>query len=239
MNITTRYNRSALLFCCLIAGMQSSAKADSPASWTGCYAGANTGYGWADVEGTDLAMLSPAVIQNNRPVGSATADGGVIGGQAGCDYQIDHWVFGGQILADYADLTGSHQFINGSSPSDRMKYDVKAFGSITGRLGYAFHPNTLAYIKTGAAWTETKHTDADPSPNLQYTGSSEITRNGWLIGIGLEHSIRRNISVFIEYDYMDFGKAATDVPYSDGQNWRFSFKQEMSYIGLGMNYRFQ
>lgn len=37
---------------------------------------------------------------------------------------------------------------------------------------------------------------------------------------------------------MDFGKENTNITYNSGDIWRFSFKQDMSYLGVGVNYRF-
>ena len=88
----------ALLAAVAAIGLASAASADDMpdqarpvvapvANWTGCYIGANAGYGWARKDWVDAGA----------PVGSNTSAGGLFGGQIGCDYQFaSNWVVGGQ-----------------------------------------------------------------------------------------------------------------------------------------------
>ena len=77
------------------AAVNSSAFAASPVyNWTGCYVGANAGYGWghasADTNADSLASLG-------LPTASSTSlkpKGFVGGGQAGCNWQYNVAVFG-------------------------------------------------------------------------------------------------------------------------------------------------
>ncbi len=236
----SRSHTTLYLACLLAMGAAQQAKADPSESWSGCYVGANAGYGEADIKGTSLAITSPNPIPIilNDPIGSAAAKGGALGGQFGCDYQAADWVLGAQISLDAADLEGDHLYIGGSSPSNRVRYDINRFGTLTGRVGYLLQTNTLPYLKAGAAWTRTNHRDADSTVPVPYHGTSEITRKGWLLGIGVEHKIQQNLSIFVEYDYMDFGKEKTTINYTDGFVYDYSFKQDMNYLGIGMNYRF-
>lgn len=220
------------LVCLLAAGVVQHAQADSLEGWNGCYVGVNAGYGSAPISGIDSNI--------NAAIGSATATGSAFGGQLGCDHQVANWVGGVQLSLDKAHVTGSHQYINGSGPADRVTYDIKSFISITGRIGYMLQSNTLAYLKAGGAWTRTNHDDSDPAPlfGAPYTGNKEVTRNGWLVGVGLEHKIKGNLSSYVEYNYMDFGKQTVTIAYSDGVITNYSFKQKMNCLGLGVNYRF-
>ena len=229
----SRSKKISGLLCLLAAVTVQYAHADSPESWNGCYAGVNAGYGWASISGIDSDI--------GAAIGSATAKGGAFGGQLGCDHQTTNWVWGAQFSLDKSHLTGSHQYINGSGPSDRVTYDIKSLISITGRIGYVLQSNTLAYLKAGGAWTRTNHDDSDPAPappGVPYTGNKEVTRNGWIAGVGLEHKIERNLSSYVEYNYMDFGKQTVTILYSDGFISNYSFEQNISYLGFGVNYRF-
>jgi len=73
---------------------------------------------------------------------------------------------------------------------------------------------------------------------VPYTGNSKVTRSGWLVGVGLERKIGRNVSAHVEYNYVDFGRKTVTIAYTDGVIVDYSFKQEMSYLGLGVSYRF-
>lgn len=220
------------LLCLLAAGTVQYAHADSAKGWSGCYAGGNAGYGWADINGTDSGI--------DAAIGSATAKGGAFGGQLGCDRQTANWILGVQLSADKAHLTGNHQYIDGSGPANRVSYDIKSLVSITGRIGYELQSATLAYLKGGAAWAKTNHDDSDPAPlsGAPYTGNKEVTRSGWIVGAGLEHKIGKNVSTYMEYNYVDFGRKTITITYTDGVIADYSFKQDMSYLGFGVNYRF-
>ncbi|MBI1173924.1 MAG: outer membrane beta-barrel protein [Sideroxydans sp.] len=219
------------VLCLLAAGAAQSVLADPGAGWNGCYAGVNGGYGSAHISGLDAT---------NTTIGSATADGGVVGGQAGCDRQSASWVVGAQLSASKAFLSGSHLYVAGSGPSDRVTYNIDYLVTLTGRVGYAFQPETLAYLKAGGAMTRTGHNDSDPAPlvGVAYTGNKAVMRNGWMVGAGLERKIGSNLSGYVEYNYMDFGKQTVTIAYSDGIISSYSFKQQMNYLGLGVNYRF-
>jgi len=220
------------LFCLLATGASSYAHAEPAEEWSGCYAGIDGGYGSARISGVDILA--------NSAIGSANSTGGAIGGHAGCDQQTGNWVLGAQVSADKTFLSGSHLFINGTGPSNRVTYKVDFLAAVTGRLGYVVQPDMLAYLRAGGSMARTSYTDADPAPlfGIPYTGSVKATRYGWLIGAGLERKIDSNLSAYVEYDYMNFGKKTLTINYSDGLTFSYSFRQELNYFGLGVNYRF-
>jgi len=216
----------------LLAAAAQPAQAGSGEPWAGCYGGAHAGYGWADISGRDTFM--------GADIGSATARGRAFGGQLGCDRQVGNWVWGAQVSLANADLTGSHVFLDGTGPSDRVSNDIKTLATLTGRIGYTLAPETLAYLKAGGAWTKTNHDDSDPAPlvGAPYTGNKEVGRSGWLVGLGLERRIGKNLSAYVEYQHMDFGGANVTITYSDAAIADYSFNQRMDYQTLGLNYRF-
>lgn len=219
-------------FMGLLAAVAPPALAGSNGPWSGCYGGAHAGYGWADISGRDLLL--------DNHLGSATATGWALGGQLGCDRQTGNWVLGAQASLAKADMTGSHSYRNGSGPSDRVSYDIEYLATLTGRVGYALAPDTLAYLKAGGAWTRTDHNDSDPAPlfGVPYTGSKKAGRRGWLVGLGVEHRIGKNLSAYGEYQHMDFGGDNVTIAYSDGVVAEYSFTQRMDALTVGVNYRF-
>src|SRR6516225_2973650 len=58
--------------------------------WTGCYVGGNVGGAWAMSDWNDTIL---------GDFGSNSTVGAIGGLQAGCNYQVGHWVFG--IQGDY------------------------------------------------------------------------------------------------------------------------------------------
>jgi outer membrane immunogenic protein len=222
--------RVLTLAASFLAVAQPSAASDL--SWSGCYGGADVGYGWADIGGRDR------LIDNN--IGSATATGGAFGVQLGCDRQTANWVLGAQASLAKADITGNHRYHNGSGPSDRVRYDIDTLATLAGRVGYAFAPDTLVYLKAGGAWVRIDHRDSDPAPSFgpPYTGNRKAHRSGWLLGLGAERRVGRNLSAYAEYQHMDFGHANVTISYSDGAVSSYSFRQRIDYVAVGLNYRF-
>ena len=214
--------------------------AEGTPDWTGCYAGLNAGYVWSNVSGNFLGYSGEPPVSYD--IGSATLTGGAIGGQLGCDYQRDKIVIGGRVAMDWTNTSGSHVFRDGTSPNDRMEYDLQYFGTLTARLGYLFQPATLGYLSGGYAWGKTEQTDSDPTPGYgisPYSDSFDLDRSGWTLGLGVEHRFQPNLSLFLAYDYIDFGTKNTSVSCAcSSAQEHYEFDQNMSLLSLGLNYRF-
>jgi len=124
------------------------------ANWTGCYIGANAGYGWANTNWQDPQLAGV-------DAGSSTATGGLVGGQIGCDYQTGQFVFGVQGMFDWANLSGSNSYTG--TPTETLSTKVSSLATLTGRVGYTIQPVSLLYLKGGAAWVRETFMDTDPT----------------------------------------------------------------------------
>lgn len=221
------FSKISTLVYLLSAGIVQYAHADSAESWSGYYIGGSAGYGWADISG--YYTYGPSI-------GSATAKGETLGIQVGYDYQSSDWVWGPQLSYEWTNMSGDHRFIHGSGPRNFVTYDIDSLITLTARVGYLVDEKTLTYIKGGWALANTNYDDSDPA--LPYTGNEKVSRNGWIAGFGLEHKFLRDLSAFAEYSHMDFGSETITIHYSDGIIDDYTFKQNMSRILLGVNYRF-
>jgi outer membrane immunogenic protein len=199
-------------------------KAAAPvASWTGCYVGANAGYGWS--EQTFIAPLGGIVFNK------FTSDGGAIGGQIGCDYQSGAWVVGVQGLWDWSDINGrGNEFVDPFFE----RSNSRSFGTLTARLGYTLQPTTLLYVKGGAVRIKTHFGEGPIAIGVLNTADS--TRHGWTVGGGLEHMFAPNWSAFIEYNYASFGGAHSVLFLPNG--FDPNIRQDLQTILVGVNYRF-
>jgi len=207
-------------------------------SWTGCYVGGNVGYGWQNNHAFDDVFFTDT--------GTDTGTGFVGGGQAGCDYQFaSNWVVGIQGMFDGAGVNGSHLYL-ASSPTETLGTKTPWFGTLTGRIGYAFMPQTLLYFKGGAAWARNDFSDVDPAPATPpaFSGQASATRSGWLIGGGAEYAFQRNWSFFVEYNYIDFGSQSTALTYNCGAGcgfpnpFTYNERNSLQTVLLGLNLRF-
>jgi outer membrane immunogenic protein len=165
-------------------------------NWSGPYLGGQLGYQWGNTTN------SPA-----RPSGIA---GGVRGGY--------NWQSGSVVFGVEADL-------NISAAEDRFaswKFSNPWFGTVRGRLGYAFS-NVLIYGTLGLAVG---------GGRVELGGMSENkTHTGWTAGAGMEVALTSAWSARVEYLYVDL----SDQPYGlIGSNHGF----ESSLFRIGVNYRF-
>jgi outer membrane immunogenic protein len=221
-------------------------------SWTGCYVGAQVGWGWQRDrirQQGQTSIGSSAPIFNSASSGHTDSHGGVFGGQAGCDYQVGSWVFGVQGMGLGSNITGISQdphngilpfpFTNGSIAT-RTNY----LASVTGRIGWTgWSPQVMAYIKGGGAWTEVQYDLRNAAQNFFVgTNSALFTTSfsGWTIGGGFEWMFAANWSAFVEYNYYNFSEklvATAPSNFIGGTNSLWA-RPEISTVTVGVNYRF-
>jgi outer membrane immunogenic protein len=159
----------------------------SPATnWSGFYAGVMGGYGWSD--SVSVAGFSTS---------SSDLKGGFGGGTIGYNWQLagSQFVFGLEVDAAASDLKYS-QSAFGVTAEDK----IRAFGSVTGRLGYAFD-SALLYVKGGYAWADNRVSGSA----FGVTIADSKTHSGYTVGAGLEYMFAPSWSAKAEYMYADYG----------------------------------
>src|ERR1700760_2801546 len=165
-------------------------------SWAGPYLGGNIGYAWGSVD--------------NNP----TNPGGLVGGvQGGYNWQSGPVAFGveGDIQATGADETFAP-----------WKFSNPWFGTVRGRIGYAFS-NIMFYGTGGLAFGELRG---------ETFGLSESHTNvGWTAGVGAEFGLVQNWTAKIEYLYVDL---ASDNFTITGASNGYQF----GLVRAGVNYHF-
>jgi outer membrane immunogenic protein len=165
-------------------------------TWTGCYVGVQGGYGRA---GSDELV--------------GHADGGLAGGQIGCNWQTDpNWVWGLE-----SDLLWSG--IKESDPIAEVK--VEWLGSVRARLGIA-SPTAMLYATGGLGIGNGK------ASALGFSDSN--THTGWVAGGGIEWKAGPNWSAKIEYLHYDFGR--------ENYFGLLPLSYEVDTVKFGVNYSF-
>jgi outer membrane immunogenic protein len=195
------------------------APAVSPAvNWSGFYIGAMGGYAWSD-------QLRATALDVTATSNTSETSGGFGGGTIGYNWQVDSWVFGLEAEAAGASISHSSTafIITGTERID-------AFGSVTGRVGFAAGP-ALIYAKGGYAW-------ADSKLSLSVLGlvfSDSHVHSGWTVGGGVEYLFLPNWSVKGEYMYVDYSNQtyfASLLPPGVGLGATFHS------VKAGINYHF-
>jgi outer membrane immunogenic protein len=165
-------------------------------NWSGLYAGINAGYEWGHVTSSNI-----------DPSGVAG------GGQVGYNWQSGQFVFGAEtdIQASAADDTFAP-----------WKFSNPWFGTVRGRVGYAFN-NIMFFGTGGLAFGELRG---------ETFGLSEThTRAGWTVGAGTEFGLTQNLSAKIEYLYVDLANSNFTITGASN-GYRFGL------LRAGVNYRF-
>ena len=172
---------------------------------------------------------------------STGTTGFTAGVQAGYDWQSRYFVYG--VVADWTWTNLKHS-ISRSQFSSNSTFQAKVdwLATFRGRMGLAVD-DTLVYITGGLALAQLKS-----STSFTFTGGScdFCTNNalnnveaGWVAGLGVEHKLNQNWSVFSEFLYYDFGTKTVTGSNSFGTpGYNTEFTHEIFQGKLGVNYRF-
>jgi outer membrane immunogenic protein len=193
--------------------------------WTGCYIGANAGGGW----GHEVGRFSDGTEYiNNKPSGF------IGGGQVGCDYHSGLWVVGIRGLFDWSSMKDTRGDV--FAPTAFFEHTkISNLGTATARLGALVQPNTLLYVDGGWAWAKYKRFEDNAVGVFQFSDNNNPS--GWTIGAGLEWMFAPNWTLFVEYDYLNFGTKAVALSIG-GASSPAPIKDNVNAVLVGLNYRF-
>jgi outer membrane immunogenic protein len=165
-------------------------------SWAGPYLGANLGYGWGSVD--------------HNPTNPSGFAGGV---QAGYNWQSGAMVFG---------LEGDLQATGAEDTFAPWKFSNPWFGTVRGRVGYAFS-NVLLYGTGGLAFGELR--------GETFGLSESHTNAGWTAGVGAEFGFAPHWTAKVEYLFVDLSDSRFTI--TGAQNG-YAF----GVVRAGVNYHF-
>jgi len=174
-------------------------------NWTGLYLGVMGGY----------------------MAGSGDLDGGFFGGTVGYNWQAagSPWVIG-------IEFDGGWTNFGASETVGPLFAETEANSVFTlrGRLGHTFlSDRTLLYVTGGGAWMRNEITlGAVGGPFI----SESKTHSGWTVGAGIEHAVTENVSLKVEYQYMDLGSKTYFGAFDSGDVDSHSVK-------FGANFHFK
>lgn len=201
MELIMKITKTSLRILLLLTSTQINAgtMGESETGWDGLYLSGQLGGAWANQDwkytnpnyfntvgarllGTDFSF------QNSNIAG---------GGNLGFNYLMDNWLLG---IEGALTATNLKPVINSPFfPTDKYKSEVKALGTLKGRLGYAMD-DWLFNINGGGAWVDTSLTLLDPQAGIKASSSNQW-KSGWVAGLGVDKKIISNLSVGLGYDY--------------------------------------
>ena len=216
-------------------------------SWTGCYLGVHAGGG--------------ATRSSFTSEGSSNdwGNGGLAGGQVGCNYQTGVFVFGVEGEAYWSGMKVrsefNQNFIGEGAGGFARSFDEarnKSDYTVAGRIGFTYE-RAFIYGKAGWAWGKF---DFGSSNQFSPFGGAEIqtratlgsgTLNGPLFGVGLEYALTPNWTVKGEYNYINYGLSPVDFVNTfcvnpggcdPAERFSNSVSAEKHLFKFGVNYLF-
>jgi outer membrane immunogenic protein len=188
-------------------------------TWAGFYIGINGGYGW-QTRNDNLNYVDIGGLENT---GSGfDARGGFGGGQIGYNLQSTNYVYGIEADFEGSGIRGSFSqspapgaFCCGPGDIFAGASKLDWFGTLRGRLGYAFD-RSLLYVTGGLAYGHLNQTIVATNPAIPvvfYNLAFAQTKAGYVLGAGYEYKITPAWSLRVEYQYLDFGSdSLSSVP---------------------------
>ncbi|MDB5596090.1 MAG: porin family protein [Hyphomicrobiales bacterium] len=242
-------------------------------TWTGFYVGLNAGasfnnhgagygYNGYGVGGLPAAGAPYSIYGLNN--GSSSNAGFTGGAQAGYNMQFGSFVAGVETDINYIDRNKGNNGViagtyYGAAPyANNTYYTVNRgngsnyFGTVRGRLGYAFD-RALIYVTgglaygaksgTGTVYSQTVGAGAPYalSTPVLVTGTGGNSNSiGWTLGGGLEYAFSNAWSVKAEYLHVDLGRNSRTFVTATGPATTFTLRNENKFdvVRAGLNYRF-
>jgi outer membrane immunogenic protein len=223
-------------------------------SWNKCYVGVSGGYMFtAGNHDTTItandANLALSQTLNNVPTSlSSDPNGGIVGGQLGCNWQTGNLVLSGETDISWTSLRNTSAVTLGPFAVTTTYHDeLQAFGTARARIGYAAGP-TLLYATGGLAYGNQKESASIiPGPagillnGSQLAGARSDWRAGWTAGAGVEYLFNPSWSLKGEYLYYDLGHSsllATTFAGAPAESGNFSHRNDGHIVRVGINYQF-
>jgi outer membrane immunogenic protein len=202
-------------------------------SWTGFYIGGHLGYGWGSSSSFNLPNSGNGDAFDGNLDGINNHPYGWLGGATlGYNWQTDAFVFGFESDIGYigADETES-------GPDGFASAEYGGYGTLTARLGYG-EDRWLGYVKGGLAVADIDNRAGAISGGVvdgtDFTKLHEV-KTGWALGGGIEYAFQPNMSMKVEYLYMDFADDRSGNLDGD----RFEHENSLHTVKVGINYNFQ
>ena len=163
-------------------------------SWTGFYVGAHLGGAWSDVEWANVVAWTGERVTND-------SSGFFGGAQMGYNQQFGNIVLGVEAALSGGSLSGGFRSVVDPA-AVTYNTDINTIVTVTGRLGLAAN-QWMLYAKAG--WAGAQVDVSGRNTAIPDRFSSDDWRNGWTVGGGFEYRVARNISLGIEYSFIDPG----------------------------------
>ena len=205
--------------------------------WSGWFAGVNGGGWYANTQDINYFAVGAGLVDT----GTFKSSGGFGGGQIGFNWQQGQLVYGLE-----ADIQGAGTQSNsgpiyapGNVIAGRGKDELVFFGTVRGRLGYAFG-STLLYATGGFAYGDVhRSVDLFAGSVVGATFARYRTDVGFAVGGGIEYKFTPAWSVKAEYQFIDLGSEelmGTAPAFGGISTYTNGLNETYNTVRVGVNY---
>lgn len=205
-------------------------------NWSGCYIGGHAGAGWARTEFTNTADTTAFGDLIPGQGFTQTNSGFVGGGQIGCNYQVNQFVFGIEGTFSGTTIKGDVANTVFGAGDDVFTTKINSVATIVGRVGYAWD-NWLVYGKGGYAGANVNFGVSD-TVGVAGSGSETNWHNGWTLGAGVEYGFTRNWILGLEYNYIGLQTKSHNVAGAAAGVYTFDVKPRIHELLARVSYKF-
>jgi outer membrane immunogenic protein len=221
---------------------QAYAGAAPPAAfnWTGLYLGVNAGYGVGRNAVTQLEDFHNGQFLASYAPSTVGPKGGLFGGQAGYNWQMNHVVLGLEGDAQWSGMDDTKcGFSCQAGSADTVSQKLAWFATARARLGWAI-PSWMVYATAGGAWGGIDETDvmfpATIAP-ASVSASFSQTRGGWVAGGGIELRLWERWTGKLEYLHLDLGSTTNVMAGTPIDTLTTTSRIRSDIVRLGLNYK--
>lgn len=197
----------------------------TPYNWTGLYVGVHGGYARSH-SSFDFVAAGTGASQNGN--------GGFIGGRIGYNYQLpNNLVLGVEGEANWGSIKGSTAC---PGAGFTCGHKINAFGSVVGRVGYAFD-RLLVHVNGGVAFADARYQATNTATGALFGTGYKSGFVGWTLGAGVEYAITSNLIASVDYKYYDFRSKTSGLAAVSGIS-AGRFHPTMHTVRAGLTYKF-
>jgi len=178
--------------------------------WSGFYAGVQGG-GARATTGWFFPIDSYFTLPNGKRAFDTDPSGGFMGGHVTWNHQIGTIVVGAELAINGGMIHDTRIGpFTATFANDQFDTSISAYGTLTGRLGYACG-DFLVYTTGGYARAHANFIAVSGPPGGGVVGDVRQHLNGWTVGSGLEYMLVENVVIGVEYDFIRLGGETTQI----------------------------
>ncbi|MFN0218425.1 MAG: outer membrane protein [Hyphomicrobium sp.] len=232
---------------CVAVAATISALAVGPAladPWGGLYVGVHAGGSWSDVDWTYIT--GPADL--GGPPGASVSqehEGFIGGGQVGYEHRMNNIVAGVELSYSGGEGLQSETTTSPFEADETIRTDLNGLFTATAKLGLVLNDSWMIYAKGGYASANISVDTFDPDVFIGIVSAAAHTserHNGWTIGGGFEYALSSNLTLGVEYAFIDLSSEthSTLSLASDGLTFPYDIDVEpdnIQSVSLRLNFK--